>query len=140
MVNANCKGSLLIRIERAEDTIQITFADDGPGITPENLEKIFDPFYTTIEVGQGTGLGLSICHGIIMDHGGRICTESESGKGASFITNLPIIIRGEQFELAESEEKEAYQVSSAKILVADDELIVRDYLSEVLREKGIRLR
>ncbi len=67
-----------------------SFADDGPGIPKENLGHIFDPFFTTKKVGKGTGLGLSICHGIISGHGGRIYAESESGKGATFIVELPL--------------------------------------------------
>jgi len=56
----------------------------------KDLGHIFDPFFTTKEVGEGTGLGLSICHGIINEHGGRIFAQSELGKGATFIIELPI--------------------------------------------------
>jgi two-component system NtrC family sensor kinase len=69
--------------------VRIVFADDGPGIAPENLKHVFDPFYTTKGVGKGTGLGLSICHGIVSAHGGRIYVESIVAKGASFIVELP---------------------------------------------------
>jgi two-component system NtrC family sensor kinase len=51
---------------------------------------LFDPFFTTKGVGEGTGLGLSICHGIIAEHGGRIYAESERGRGATFIVELPV--------------------------------------------------
>ncbi len=67
-----------------------SFADDGPGISKETMGHLFDPFFTTKEVGKGTGLGLSICHGIITEHGGRIYAESELGKGATFVMELPI--------------------------------------------------
>jgi two-component system NtrC family sensor kinase len=59
------------------------------------VKRIFDPFFTTKEVGEGTGLGLSICHGIIEDHGGRIAAESEPGKGATFVVEIPIIAEGQ---------------------------------------------
>jgi len=72
------------------NSVRISFADDGPGISPENMRKIFTPFFTTKEVGKGTGLGLSISHGIVKDHGGRIYAESEPGKGATFIIELPV--------------------------------------------------
>ncbi|MBM3173926.1 MAG: HAMP domain-containing histidine kinase, partial [Chloroflexi bacterium] len=62
----------------------------GPGIPAEQLDHVFDPFFTTKEVGQGTGLGLSICHGIVTEHGGRIYAQSQEGKGATFVVELPI--------------------------------------------------
>ncbi len=92
MLEAHGKGTLTITTERVEDKVKISFANDGPGITPENLRHIFDPFFTTKEVGKGTGLGLSICHGIVTEHGGRIWAESEPGKGATFIVELPLSI------------------------------------------------
>ena len=91
MIEAHNKGILNITTERVGNIIKASFADDGPGISKENLEHLFDPFFTTKEVGKGTGLGLSICHGIVMGHGGRIYTESELGKGATFVVELPII-------------------------------------------------
>jgi len=90
MIEAHNGGNLTITTERVEDTIKASFADDGPGISEENLGHLFDPFFTTKEVGSGTGLGLSICHGIVAEHGGRIYAESEPGKGATFIVELPI--------------------------------------------------
>ncbi|HUU64968.1 MAG TPA: ATP-binding protein, partial [Dehalococcoidales bacterium] len=71
--------------------IRASFADDGPGIAKENLGHLFDPFFTTKEVGKGTGLGLSISYGIITEHSGRIYAESELGKGATFVVELPIV-------------------------------------------------
>ena len=70
--------------------IMITIADNGPGIKPENLGKIFDPFFTTRGDSGGTGLGLSICHGIILEHGGRISVASDYGQGATFTVALPL--------------------------------------------------
>jgi signal transduction histidine kinase len=90
MIEAHGRGILIITTEQVGDIIQASLADDGPGISEENLGHIFDPFFTTKEVGKGTGLGLSICHGIITAHGGRIYAESESGKGATFVVELPI--------------------------------------------------
>jgi PAS domain S-box-containing protein len=90
MDEAHRRGTLTITTERAGDIIRASFADDGPGILKENLRHLFDPFFTTKEVGRGTGLGLSICHGIITEHGGRIYAESELGKGATFVVELPV--------------------------------------------------
>jgi signal transduction histidine kinase len=90
MTEAHGRGTLTITTERVGETIRVSLVDDGPGIAKENLGHLFDPFYTTKEVGKGTGLGLSISHGIITSHGGRIYAESELGKGATFVVELPI--------------------------------------------------
>ncbi len=90
MIEAHQRGTLTITTEKAGTLVKASFADDGPGISKENLGHLFDPFFTTKEVGKGTGLGLSICHGIIAEHRGRIYAESEFGKGATFVIELPI--------------------------------------------------
>jgi signal transduction histidine kinase len=90
MLEAHHKGKLTITTEKIDGIIRISFADDGPGISEENLKHIFDPFFTTKEVGKGTGLGLSICHGIVSEHGGKIYAKSENRQGTSFIVELPL--------------------------------------------------
>jgi two-component system NtrC family sensor kinase len=90
MIEAHNKGTLTVTTERAGDGVRASFTDDGPGIPKVNLGHIFDPFFTTKEVGKGTGLGLSICHGIVSAHNGQIYTESEPGKGATFVVELPL--------------------------------------------------
>jgi PAS domain S-box-containing protein len=71
--------------------LEISFRDTGAGIAEENREKIFEPFFSTKEVGKGTGLGLSICYGIIEAHGGRIEVESRVGEGTTFRVILPVL-------------------------------------------------
>jgi len=90
MLQANDRGKLDIATGKTNNIIKVTITDDGPGIARENLRRVFDPFFTTKEVGKGTGLGLSICHGIVTEHGGRIYAESEIGKGATFVVELPV--------------------------------------------------
>jgi len=90
MLEAHGRGGLIITTEQMGDMVRVSFTDDGPGISPENMRKLFSPFFTTKEVGKGTGLGLSICHGIVIEHGGRIYAESEPGKGATFVVELPV--------------------------------------------------
>ena len=90
------KGRLLIKTEALNDTIRILFEDNGPGIAKENLGKVFDPFFTTREIGQGTGLGLSLCHAIVAAHNGRIYARSRLGKGATFVVELPIVAEDKQ--------------------------------------------
>jgi len=90
MQEAHHRGLLIIQTSKQGDAVRVSLADDGPGITPENITHIFDPFFTTKPVGKGTGLGLSICHGIVLEHGGNISVKSEPGKGATFIVELPV--------------------------------------------------
>ncbi|MBL4635761.1 MAG: GHKL domain-containing protein, partial [Kofleriaceae bacterium] len=71
------------------DEVVVVVTDNGEGISCEALDRVFEPFYTTKEVGQGTGLGLSLCKSIIEEHGGRIRIESELGKGTRIKVFLP---------------------------------------------------
>jgi PAS domain S-box-containing protein len=91
MIDSHGQGTLSIETGRVNGHIKVLFKDDGPGILKENMTHIFDPFFTTKEVGKGTGLGLSISYGIIRNHGGRIYAQSEYGKGATFIVELPVL-------------------------------------------------
>lgn len=85
------KGKIVIKTHQIDhQMIRIIFKDDGPGIVKDVLDRIFEPFFTTKDVGKGTGLGLSICYGIIQDHEGKICAESNPGEGATFFIELPI--------------------------------------------------
>ena len=74
----------------ATDMVELSVSDSGHGIAPEDLDKIFNPFFTTKEVGKGTGLGLTVVHGIVQEHGGQIKVESETQKGTTFRILLPI--------------------------------------------------
>ncbi|MGH8560505.1 MAG: sensor histidine kinase, partial [Nevskiales bacterium] len=70
--------------------VLFTVADTGCGMTPEIMSKIYEPFFTTKEIGKGTGLGLSIVYQIIEEHHGRIEVHSEPGKGSRFTVTLPV--------------------------------------------------
>jgi signal transduction histidine kinase len=83
-------GRITISTEKNTTNIHIFINDNGTGISPENLDKIFNPFFTTKGVGKGTGLGLSICHGIVTGHNGEINVESEPGSGSTFVVTLPM--------------------------------------------------
>ena len=82
--------SIRITTSCKESFALLKIQDSGSGILPEVLPRIFDPFYSTKDVGEGTGMGLSICHGIAESHQGTLCVESEPGKGATFLLRLPI--------------------------------------------------
>jgi two-component system NtrC family sensor kinase len=84
-------GKIVLRTKRIDDErVAVEIADNGKGIDEAGLKKIFDPFYTTKEIGKGTGLGLSISYRIIKEHGGEIEVDSEVGKGTTFRIILPI--------------------------------------------------
>lgn len=72
-----------------EETAVVSVRDNGAGISPDNMEKIFSPFFTTKPVGKGTGLGLSVCFGIVQQMGGKMEVESQVGQGTTFLITLP---------------------------------------------------
>jgi len=82
-------GSIRVRTQARRDRATLIVEDDGPGIRPEHMERIWDPFFTTKPVGKGTGLGLSITQRIVTRHGGTVRVESVYGKGARFVVDLP---------------------------------------------------
>ncbi len=83
-------GRITISTSSSEDgSLTIEVADTGVGIAPENVAKIYDPFYTTKGVGRGTGLGLAVSYGIVQEHTGHISVESTPGQGTSFRITLP---------------------------------------------------
>ncbi len=88
----DAKGNKVrLTTSRAEDGwVVISVEDTGTGIAPENLQRLFKPFFTTKPVGVGTGLGLSICHGLVTAMGGRIEVSSEVGKGTTFRVFMPV--------------------------------------------------
>jgi len=73
------------------DRILVEVLDNGSGLKEEDLSRVFDPFFTTREVGQGTGLGLSVCYGIVREHGGQITARNAVGGGAAFTIELPVM-------------------------------------------------
>ena len=81
-------GVLTIGVKRVESLVEVTFTDTGTGMSPEELEKLFDPLYTTKI--QGTGLGLAVCHEIIAKHNGRMEVYSQVGVGTTFTVRLPL--------------------------------------------------
>ncbi|HKX33061.1 MAG TPA: ATP-binding protein [Blastocatellia bacterium] len=93
-------GQLEISTRADEVSVTISFRDTGIGIAPEHLAKIYDPFFTTKQIGKGTGLGLAVSYGIIQDHGGSIQVESRPGEGTHFHLTLPLTTARQQLATA----------------------------------------
>lgn len=116
----------------------ISVKDTGQGMDEETKERIFDPFYTTKEVGKGTGLGLSMVYGIVKQHNGYINVQTELGKGTIFNVYLPLTIATVE------EDKKPKDLTTLKggnetILVAEDETYVRDFIKEILTGYGYKV-
>jgi signal transduction histidine kinase len=86
MPNGGCLG---IDVQMVHPDVQVQVTDNGCGISPLEIGKVFDPFYTTSILGKGTGLGLSLCYSIVKQHMGTIDVESEEGRGSVFTVKLP---------------------------------------------------
>jgi len=82
-------GEIVLRTEAAGDEIRLSVSDDGRGIPPEDIERIFDPGYTAWDLNVGTGLGLAICYQVAQEHNGHISVQSEPGRGSTFTLSLP---------------------------------------------------
>jgi PAS domain S-box-containing protein len=126
------------------DYIKISFKDHGCGISKKNLEKIFDPYFSTKDRGvdKGQGLGLAVSYSIVQKHGGLITLESEMETGSTFSVFLPGLSVKEP-DLQKSEEKPAAQkpvkqpaTGTGKILLMDDEQAIRAFLSRVINRLG----
>jgi CheY-like chemotaxis protein len=113
---------------------RITVSDNGIGIPKENIDKIFEPYFTTKEKGEGTGLGLSVVHGIIKAHNGYITAYSEPGKGTTFHVYLPIIQKASAKTIAQN--NEPLPIGSERILLVDDELPIIKMQQQILKRLG----
>jgi signal transduction histidine kinase len=126
-------GTLTIRTRNEGACAVLEVSDTGIGIDPETQEQIFDPFFTTKEVGEGTGLGLSTVYGIVTQSGGTMSVRSAPGEGATFSIKLPAT---DAVATAHGRPTRELERGADRILVVDDEEIVRDLLAQMLRAQG----
>ncbi len=143
--NGPGRGEIEVRTSsRKPHAVRLEVHDDGAGIPREVLPRIFDPFYTTKPAGAGTGLGLSIVNAIAQEHGGEVSVESEPGRGATFVVDLPAAPAGREEENESAEaappavlsRPEAAPGVRRRILVVEDEPTVASLVADVLREEG----
>jgi PAS domain S-box-containing protein len=116
--------------------VKVTVSDTGHGIAPEILERIFDPYFTTKEVGKGSGLGLSVVQGIVKIHKGAITVDSELGKGTTFSVFFPLT---EEEVVTESKTIEKLPTGNEKILFVDDEESIVFIVQQILERLGYQV-
>jgi PAS domain S-box-containing protein len=116
----------------------LSVTDTGEGIAPEHLDKIYDPFFTTKELGKGTGLGLSTVLGIVQSHGGFIQVHSQPGRGTQFKVYLPASETAEA-QPASQANQPLPQGGGELVLVVDDESSVRQVTRKLLERNGYRV-
>jgi CheY-like chemotaxis protein len=119
---------LRVTTESNGDRLIIRISDSGPGIAPEHLPRVFNPFFTTKPVGEGTGLGLSISDGIVREHGGRIRAESQVGHGATFTIDLPYVVPPSP-DVPNAIGASPPSRTSRRLLVVDDEPVIRSAIA-----------
>ena len=115
---------------------RLRVSDTGHGMSPETLKRIFDPYFTTKEVGQGTGLGLSVVDSIVRDHGGAITVQSVPDAGTTFEVYFPIIVDKKQ---SSDETEPVAPLGKGRILFVDDETMVTEATRSNLENLGYKV-
>jgi len=135
VVETGRSGKLVIRVYRDKNEVCAQFADDGPGI--KDPKRIFDPFYTTKNVGKGTGLGLSICYGIVKEHGGDITAHNADEGGAVIEVRLPMAVAdGAPVEVAPVAAPKREGAIQGRVLLVEEEESVLEFERDVLIGAG----
>lgn len=126
--------------------VSIKIEDDGCGISKEVQQRLFDPFFSTKEVGKGTGMGLAMVHGIIHKHDGHILVDSILGKGACFKILLPLKSKAGSYEIKKQDTLDSIKLNKTKselagkhILIVDDEIYITNYLRDLLTTYGYKV-
>ena len=132
MVEDRGQGVLKVRVCKKDEQVCVEFSDSGPGI--KDPKRIFDPFYTTKEVGKGTGLGLSICYGIVKEHGGEILARNREEGGATIEVRLLASDKPAMVETTPPKRRES--LLAGRVLLVEDEAAVLDLERDVLAGAG----
>lgn len=141
MRDARGKGVLSLTTRREGDRVVAEVRDDGPGIPPPILPRIFDPFFSTKEVGKGTGLGLSLAYATVQQHGGMLTARSRPGEGAVFVVELPSgpdrAPASDPLSARPEPTRAGASLAGRKVLVVEDEAPLAEVMSEVLQSHGM---
>ena len=113
--------------------IKIRISDTGPGINPDIIDRIFDPYFTTKEVGKGSGMGLSVVHGIVKNHNGAITVDSNPGKGTTFNILFP---KANEKSKGGKKSTKAPLCGNETILFVDDEISIVKMIKKMLERLG----
>jgi len=116
--------------------VELCVTDCGVGMAPAELDRIFDPFYTTKDVGKGTGMGLSVIHGIVHEYDGHILVESEVGRGSNFRILFNAVGPLESTIEDQREDAGVFPHELKRVMVVDDEPTITEYLKELLITVG----
>ena len=116
--------------------LKLSVSDTGDGMDARTLERIFDPYFTTKEVGKGSGLGLAVVHGIVKRHGGSITVQSEPGQGTTFNIHIPEVEGGTGGAVETTQD---LPTGTERILLIDDESIVVEMETAVLEKLGYKV-
>jgi PAS domain S-box-containing protein len=130
------KSSMSIADLHPGEYIKITVSDSGLGISSDIIDFIFDPYFTTKQVGEGTGMGLAMVHGIVESYGGKIFVDSKSGEGAVFSVYLPIT---KKYIDIEAYEKEELPSGVERILFVDDEISIAKMGGQLIERLGYKV-
>jgi len=135
----NIKQAILLGLNR-EKYICLTISDTGKGMPAEIKERIFEPYFTTKEIGEGTGLGLATVHGILINHKGAICVDSEENVGTVFSVFLPIHEKTElDNNIDEDEQQQQLCTGKEHIMLIDDEEILLKVTKIGLERLGYKI-
>ncbi|HRH87870.1 MAG TPA: PAS domain S-box protein [Rubrivivax sp.] len=131
---ASCRAQL-----PAARWVELSVADNGSGIEPGTLERMFEPFFSTKEVGRGSGMGLAMVHGIVHDHGGHVIVETAVQAGSVFRVLLPPARGAAPAEPEAALPAPAGQPLTGRVMVVDDEAMVGDFMAELLDGWGLEV-
>jgi CheY-like chemotaxis protein len=120
--------------------LELSVHDNGPGIDPQVLERMFEPFFSTKEVGKGSGMGLAMVHGIVHEHGGHVLVESRPGKGTRFRVLFPPLDDTRTATVsstATTVRPGENPMLSGRVLVVDDDEVAGEFMGDLLRTWGL---
>lgn len=134
-VCASCRSAI------GGDFVALCVEDDGPGIAPAVLDRMFEPFFSTKAVGKGSGMGLATVHGIVHELGGHVIVETAPGTGTTFRILLPELAapQARSTEGVEAQAAPSKHLLAGHVLVAEDEALVAGFLGELLAGWGLQV-